>query len=248
MAKIVYNTEVRKSGYEWVKPEDLAEKLIEWDFQKNEESAQSRANLYNTNDKSGSENYILVPCDPTPTAQMTIKPMERDIWISFYRLAEKTKIGTDPLPHHEIRDLILKFFKKYGIANNEPVDYEELLIKLRLMNDLFLARDEGDMDEVYRLLQSTEQSRFNFLSEFTLLLNAKFSLNSEKKIEMVIDCVSFWDFVLYDFMFSKGVIEKNYICKYCDEHFQWHRKKDYCSPKCKRRAAYERQLIKGRDK
>ena len=248
MTKIVYNTEVRKSGYEWGKPEDLADKLIEWDPEISKYKAKARAGIYKSPKKEYKNNFVLVPADPSPTAQMIIKPMEKDTWISFYRVAEKTNIGTKPLPDDEIRAELQKFFKQHGIANGEIADFSIWKDHLLTMNDLFLARDEGNMEELYRLLQSTEQRRFNFLSEFSLLLNANFSLNSEKRIEMVIECTNLWDFILYDFMFSKGVLERWFTCKHCEEDFQWDRKKDYCSPKCKRRAAYERQQVKGRDK
>tara|TARA_Y100001973_G_C5205570_1_gene341287 strand:- start:2870 stop:3634 length:765 start_codon:yes stop_codon:yes gene_type:complete len=254
MAKIVYNTEIRKGGYEWAADEELTEKLIEWDPLKRKASATARAAIRKTRNANPDKKIHLVPVDTSPTAQMTIKQMETDTWISFYRVAEKTKIGTkNPLPDEEIKAELLKFFKKHGIGNSEAIGFDWLKRDLLIINDLFLARDEGDMKEVFRLLeecglQSDTQFNKDHSVHWFFLLKASFSLNSENRLDMVIQCVSFFDFILYDFLFSKGLLQRWFTCKHCLEDFQWDRKKDYCSPKCKRRAAYDRQKIKGRNK
>ena len=253
MAKIVYNTEVRKSGYEWVGYEVATERLEKWDPERSDMSKTARAGLLRSLKKAYPEELLLVPVDPSPTAQMTIKPMDTDTWISFYRVAEKTKVGTDnPLPDDEIRAELLKFFKKHGLGNSGMTEFSFMRQNLVLMNDLFLARDEGNMEEVYRLLHEggLEHTKFNFkdMENFYFNIQAKLSLNSEGKLDMTIECITFTDFILYDFLFSKGVLQRWFTCKHCEEDFQWDRKRDYCSSKCKRRAAYERQLIKGRDK
>ena len=252
MAKIVYNTEVRKSGYEWVGYEEAAERLEKWDPKASAKSKSARAGVLRSLKKAFPEELILVPVDPSPTAQMTIKPMDRDTWISFYRVAEKTKVGTDnPLPDDEIRAELLKFFKKHGIANAETTEFTIMRNNLVFMNDLFLAKDEGNMEEVYRMLDEggLEHTPFQFIDpNLCFDIQAKLSLDSEGRLQMGFECATFFTFILYDFLFSKGVLQRWFTCKHCEEDFQWDRKRDYCSSKCKRRAAYERQLIKGRDK
>jgi len=247
MTKIVYNTEVRKSGYEWGKPEDLADKLIEWDPEISKYKAKARAGIYKSPKKEYKNNFVLVPADPSPTAQMIIKPMEKDTWISFYRVAEKTNIGTKPLPDDEIRAELQKFFKQHGIANGEIADFSIWKDHLLTMNDLFLARDEGNMEEVYAILKESLEgvkTTFKDVDNFHLLLKLKLSLNPENKLEMTHETSTLWDFITYDYLFSNGLLQRWFTCKQCSKDFPWKRKKDYCTDKCKNRAHYERQLIR----
>jgi len=247
MSIITYNTEIRKRGYEWVVGVEAAERDLVWNRDHQNNNKTWRQNYLRTAKKDN--NPYLVPVDPTPNAHMTVKSMEKDTWVSFYRVAEKTKVGTDnPLPDDEIKTELLKFFNQHGIANGETAEFKYMRESLVIINDLFLARDEGNMEEVYRILKGggLDNTQFNFkdIEHFYFDIQAKLSFNEEGELGLAIECVCFFDFILYDFLFSKGVLQRWFICKHCEGDFQYDRKKDYCSSACKRRAAYERQLSK----
>jgi hypothetical protein len=251
MAKLVYNTEVRKRGYDWFNADEYSERLNIWDLERSDLSKRVKAGVLKRMKEDYAENFLLAPIDPTTTAQRTIKPMDTNAWVSFYRVAEKTKVGTDkPLPDDEIRAELLKFFKQHGIGVGEAIDFKYMRESLVMINDLYLARDESNMEEVYRILKGSRMENtnfdFNHIERFYFDIQAKLSLTDEGELNMVIEVVSFFDFILYDFLFSKGVLQRWFICKHCEEDFQSSRKKDYCSLRCKRRTAYERQLSKGK--
>ena len=248
MAKVVYMTEIRKSGYEWVGFEEASERAREWDPELTDMSIKAATGALNATNKKNPEELYMVPVDLSPTAQVTIKPMDKDTWISFYRVAEKMKVGTDkPLPDDEIRAELLKFFKQHGIAKGELWPFQWIRDELLYFNDLFLARDEGNMEEVYAILKESLEgvkTTFKDVDNFHLLLKLKLSLNPENKLEMTHETSTLWDFITYDYLFSNGLLQRWFTCKQCSKDFPWKRKKDYCTDKCKNRAHYERQLIR----
>ena len=99
-----------------------------------------------------------------------------------------------------VKKITKEFFKQHGIANGETTSFKFVRESLVMINDLFLARDEGNMDEVYRILKGDglEDSKFHFKDEnFYFDIQAKLSLNDEGELGLVIECVSFFDFILY---------------------------------------------------
>ena len=180
------------------------------------------------------DDEVLVP---KKTDDERKKLMPENTWVDFYNLAQETKVCTENYDLNHVKQSIIRFANKHG-------DFEILFLKewiesLRFMNDLYHARKEGDTEELHNLIYSGE-GLASMLTTMNLYIGHK-----DKESRAFIKPTDGFQALILDFLFSKGMLQKWLRCEQCGSDFKAKRRRKYCKPKCKRRAQYERDQLKG---
>jgi hypothetical protein len=180
---------------------------------------------------------LLVARDKGEDVPRKISNMPPHTWVSFYHLAQTVGAIDNK---KDKQQQIVYWFNKHGAPIHDQIRYEDIIKLFDLLEDLFEAREFGDTEEFLKLIEKEEDLILAFILDV--------EIDADGKIEPTFRTNTFNEAIIMDFLFSRGILKNWYICKECGVQFTWHRKKDYCTNKCKRSAAYERQKIKGRKK